>query len=195
MIVAAQQAGQGVAIPSLYEIKHKYLDMKHTDMQAYVEKVKEDWGVYGCTIMSDGWTGPTRLSIINFMDVIKEVGPSNVVHIVTNNGSAFVKAGEMMMEQYPIYWTPCAAHCIDLIFEDIGKQGSVANVINKARKLTNYIYNHGWLLAQMRIFCQGDLVRPNATQFATNYITINSILNKKAGLRHFLQVRNGIIVD
>ncbi|XP_021832562.1 uncharacterized protein LOC110772433 [Prunus avium] len=91
-------------------------------------------------------------------DVIKEVGPSNVVHIVTDNGSAFVKAGEMMMEWYPIYWTLCAAHCIDLIFEDIGKQESVANVINKARKLTNYIYNHGWLLAQMRIFCQGDLV-------------------------------------
>ncbi|CAL8116536.1 unnamed protein product [Prunus armeniaca] len=183
MIAAAQQAGQGVATPSPYEIKHKYLDMEHTDMQAYVEKVKEDWGVCGCTIMSDGWTGPTRLSIINFMDVIKEVGPSNVVHIVTDNGSAFVKAGQMMMERYPIYWTPCAAHCIDLIFEDIGKQESVANVINNARKLTNYIYNHSWLLAQMRIFCQGDLVRPGATRFATNYITINSILNKKAGLK------------
>ncbi|CAL2230049.1 unnamed protein product [Prunus armeniaca] len=154
MIAAAQQAGQGVATPSPYEIKHKYLDMKHTNMQAYVEKVKEDWGVYGCTIMSDGWIGPTRLSIINFMDVIKEVGLSNVVHIVTDNGSAFVKVGQMMMERYPIYWTPCAAHCIDLIFEDIGKQESVANVINKARKLTNYIYNHSWLLAQMRIFLQ-----------------------------------------
>ncbi|XP_020415442.1 uncharacterized protein LOC18782281 [Prunus persica] len=116
-------------------------------------------------------------------DVIKEVGPSNVVHIVTDNGSAFVKAGEMMLERYPIYWTPCAAHCIGLIFEDIGKQESVANVINKARKLTNYIYNHGWLLAQMRIFCQADLVRPSSTQFATNYITINNILNKKAELR------------
>ncbi|VVA36770.1 PREDICTED: LOC109939386 isoform, partial [Prunus dulcis] len=35
----------------------------------------------------------------------------------------------------------------------------------------------------MRIFCQADLVRPSATQFATNYITINNILNKKAELR------------
>ncbi|ONI29470.1 hypothetical protein PRUPE_1G199600 [Prunus persica] len=154
MIATAQQASQGLATPSSYEIKHKYLDMEYTYMQAYVEKVKEDWGVYGCTIMSDGWTGSMRLSIINFMDVIKEVGSSNVVHIVIDNGSAFVKAGEMMMEWYPIYWTPCAAHCINLIFEDIRKQESVANVINKARKLTNYICNHGWLLAQMRIFLQ-----------------------------------------
>ncbi|KAI5351079.1 hypothetical protein L3X38_003970 [Prunus dulcis] len=35
----------------------------------------------------------------------------------------------------------------------------------------------------MRIFCQGDLVRPSAIRFATNYITINSILNKRDGLR------------
>ena len=71
--------------------------------------------------MCDGWTGPTKLSIINFMvyskgstiflkfidasekikdnkyiygllkDVIKEVGEANVVQIVTDNGSAFVK--------------------------------------------------------------------------------------------------------
>ncbi|KAB2594656.1 hypothetical protein D8674_030106 [Pyrus ussuriensis x Pyrus communis] len=147
--VTPQKVGQGVATPSPYEIKHKYLDMEHTNMQVYVEKY-----------------------IVKLLkDVIKEVGPSNVVHIVIDNGLAFIKAGEIMMEQYPIYWTPCVAHCIDLIFEDIGKQESVANVINKARKLTNYIYNHG------------DLVRPGATLFATNYITINSILNKKAGLR------------
>ncbi|CAB4303942.1 unnamed protein product [Prunus armeniaca] len=31
-------------------------------------------------------------------DVVKEVGQSNVVHIVTDNDSALVKAGEMMME-------------------------------------------------------------------------------------------------
>ena len=72
--------------------------------------------------MCDGWTRPTKLSIINFMvyskgstiflksidaldkikdkkyiygllkDVIKEVREANVVQIVTNNGSTFVKA-------------------------------------------------------------------------------------------------------
>ena len=28
---------------------------------------REKWKTYGCTIMSDGWNGPTKLSIINFM--------------------------------------------------------------------------------------------------------------------------------
>ena len=50
------------------------------------------------------------------------------------------------MKKYNLYWTPCAAYCIDLMFEDINKRSSIANVITKAQKITNFIYNHSWLL-------------------------------------------------
>eukprot|EP00261_Vitis_vinifera_P026852 XP_010660458.1 PREDICTED: uncharacterized protein LOC104881582 [Vitis vinifera] len=79
-------------------------------------------------------------------DVIKKVGKQNVVQIVTDNGSAFVKAGKLLMKKYNLYWTLCVAHCINLMFEDISKRTSVAYVITKARKITNFIYNHSWLL-------------------------------------------------
>ena len=102
-------------------------------MEDYVNLQREKWETYGCTIMCDGWTGPTKLSIINFMvyskgstiflkyvdasdkikdnkyiygllkDVIKEVGEANVVQIVTDNGSAFVKAGKLLMKKYNLY--------------------------------------------------------------------------------------------
>ncbi|RVW20930.1 hypothetical protein CK203_109617 [Vitis vinifera] len=65
-----------------------------------------------------------------------------MVQIVTNNGSTFMKAGKQLMKKYNLYWTPCAAHYINLIFEDIGKRPSVIEVINNARKITNFIYNH-----------------------------------------------------
>ena len=52
-----------------------------------------------------------------------------MVQIVTDNGSAFVKAGKLLMKKYNLYWTPCAAHCIDLMFEDISKRDSVAQLI------------------------------------------------------------------
>ena len=163
--------------------------------------------------MCDGWTGPTKLSIINFMvyskgstillksvdvsdkikdnkyiygllmDVIKEVGEANVVQIVTNNGSTFVKAGKLLMKKYNLYWIPCAAHCIDLMFEDIGKRNSVAQLIGNSRKITNFIYNHGWLLAKMRQVCGGDIVRHGATRFATNYIALDSLLKKRVDLK------------
>ena len=134
--------------------------------------MREKWETYGCTIMCDGWIDPTKMSIINFMvyskgktiflksvdasnkikdhayvyellkKVITEVGKANVVQIVIDNGSAFVKAGKKLMGRYHLYWTPCAAHCIDLMFEDIGKKEQVASVIKQARMITNYIYNH-----------------------------------------------------
>ncbi|RVW73108.1 hypothetical protein CK203_060265 [Vitis vinifera] len=82
-----------------------------------------------------------------------------------------MKAGKQLMKKYNLYWTPCAAHCIDLIFEDIGKRPNVIEVINNARKITNFIYNHGWLLAQMRKYCGGDIVRPGATRL-TNIVSL-----------------------
>ena len=203
----------GIEPPSPYEIKNKYLDMEYKDMEDYVNIQREKWKTYGCTIMSDGWTGPTKLSIINFMvyskgstiflksvdasdkikdnkyiygllkDVIKEVGETNVVQIVTNNGSAFVKAGKLLMKKYNLYWTPCAAHCIDLMFEDIAKRATVSELITNACKITNFIYNHGWLLAKVRKVCGGDIVRPGATRFATNYIALESLLKKRADLK------------
>ncbi|XP_015159983.1 uncharacterized protein [Solanum tuberosum] len=57
-----------------------------------------------------------------FESTIERIGPENVVQIVTDNASENVKAGSMMMGAYPhIYWTPCAAHCINLMFGDIFK--------------------------------------------------------------------------
>ena len=105
-------------------------------------------------------------------DVIKKVGEANVVQIVTDNGSEFVKARKLLMKKYNLYWTPCAAHYIDLMFEDIGKIESVLDLITNARKITNFIYNHGWLVAKMRKVCGGDIVRPGVTRFATNYIAL-----------------------
>ena len=87
------------------------------------------------------------------------------------------------MKRYNLYWTLCAAHCIDLIFEDISKRPSVIDVINNAHKITNFIYNHGWLLAQMRKYYGGDIVLLGATRFATNYIALESLLKKRVDLK------------
>ena len=146
----------GIEPPSSYEIKSKYLEIEYKEIEDYVNIQREKWETYGCTIMCDGWTRPTKLSIINFMvyskgstiflksvdasdkiknnkyiygllkDIIKEVGETNVLQIVIDNGSAFVKAGKLLMKKYNLYWTPCAAHCIDLMFKDIGKRYSVS---------------------------------------------------------------------
>ena len=203
----------GIEPPCPYEIKNKYLDMEYKDMEDYVNIQMEKWKTYGCTIMCDGWPNPKKLSIINFMvyskasiiflksvdasdkikvnkyiygllkDVIKEVGEANVMQIVTDNGSVFVKARKLLMKKYNLYWTPCAAHCIDLMFEDIGKRGTVLELITNARKITNFIYNHSWMLAKIRKVYGGDIVHPGAIRFATNYIALERLLRKRVDLK------------
>ncbi|XP_077247221.1 uncharacterized protein LOC143886936 [Tasmannia lanceolata] len=149
--------------------------------------------------MSDGWTGPTRQSFINFMvycdgkivflksieasdvvkdykfiykhmvDVIKEVGKENVVQIVTDNGSNYKKDGQKIMSKPYVerHW----------------KKKTVRKVVDEARSVTNFLYNHGYILSIMRNTCGGDLVRPRLTRFATNYIALQSMLDKKVGLK------------
>ncbi|CAL9018889.1 unnamed protein product [Prunus brigantina] len=213
MVLGCQQASVGVQPPTPYEVRNKYLEMEYKDISEYVNKLRSKWETNGCTIMCDGWTGPNRLSIINFMvyskgktiflksvdaldhiknykyiykllrDVIMEVGEHNVVQVVTDNGSAFVKAGKKLMKHHNVFWTSCAAHCIDLMFEAVGKRENIANVIKRARTITYYIYNHGWVLAKMREFCKGEIIRPATTRFATNYIALDNLLKKKSGLK------------
>ena len=72
------------------------------------------------------------------------------------------------------------------MFEDIEKITSVVDVICNSRKITNFIYNHGWLLAEMRKYYGQDIIRPRATRFATNYITLESFLKKIVDLKNCL---------
>ena len=69
------------------------------------------------------------------------------------------------------------------MFEDIGKRESVSDLITNAQKVTNFIYNHGWLVATMRKVCGGDIVRQRATRFVKNYIALASLLKKRANLK------------
>ena len=106
------------------------MEMEYKDMEAYMNQQREKWKTYVCTIMLDGLTRPTKLSIINFMvyskgstmflksvdvsniikdhkyiyklleNVIKEVGVDNVIQIVIDNGSTFVETGKLLMKNF-----------------------------------------------------------------------------------------------
>ncbi|XP_057856303.2 uncharacterized protein LOC131065720 [Cryptomeria japonica] len=89
------------------------------------------------------------------------------------------------MERHPsIVWTPCVAHCIDLMLEDIGKLPWVKRCVEMARNICKFIYNHSWVLALMRQYTkQRELARSRITRVGTNFITLQSMLRCKATLR------------
>jgi len=109
--------------------------------------------------------------------VVEDVGVANVVQVITDNAANYVAAGRLLCAKYPtIFWTPCAAHCIDLMLEDIGKLEWVQDVVQECKQITKYIYNHAWVLNLMREFTQGELSRTTVTWFATNFLPLQGLL-------------------
>ncbi|CAE5979608.1 unnamed protein product [Arabidopsis arenosa] len=121
--------------------------------------------------------------------MVEEVGEANVVQVVTDNASNYVKASDelLMAKRPPLYWTPCAAHCIYLILEDIGKIPQVKTVIKNCIFMNGYIYGHSSLVNMMRKFTnQGNLHRPAVTRLATSFITLAQYYRQRNNLRSFV---------
>jgi hypothetical protein len=118
-------------------------------------------------------------------EVVEEVGVQNVVQVITDNAANYVAAGRMLEEKHrTIWWTPCAAHCLDLMLEDIGKIEWVKKTVEQGKSITRYIYNHSWVLNLMRKNTDGrELVRSAITRFATNFLTLQSMIDQNANLR------------
>ncbi|KAL5147672.1 Trafficking protein particle complex subunit 3 [Glycine soja] len=117
--------------------------------------------------------------------IVEEVGEENVVQVVTDNGSNYVLAGKLLEEKRKhIYWTPCAAHCIDLMLEDIGKLPLIRKTIRRAINLVGFIYAHSSTLSLLRNFTnKRELVRHAITRFATSYLTLERLHKEKANIR------------
>ena len=219
MIDAIASMGPGFKGPSYHDLRGPLLKGVVHDVHEYLFEIKADWKLYGCSIMSDGWSNRRNVPIVNFLaysprgtiflksvdtsglrkdketllemfdEVVKEVGQENIVQFVSDNESAFKAAGKALQQRYgTFFWPPCAAHCIDLMLENISDPRyfpMIDETIKKARNITKFIYNHAWVLALMRKdFTNGnDLCRPGITRFATHFLSIQCLLKFKKELR------------
>jgi hypothetical protein len=111
-------------------------------------------------------------------EFIREVDPQHVVQVITDIVANYVAAGRMLMQRYlTLFWTPYTAHCIDLILEDMGKIPYIRDIVELAKSIAKFIYNHASVLSLMRRFTNNrELVRPAIMHFATNFISLRSIL-------------------
>jgi len=77
------------------------------------------------------------------------------VQIIIDNAPNYVVVDKLLMERHlTVFWTPCAAHCIDLMLEDedVGKISFTKEVIDQYRSITKFIYSHAFVLSLMRKF-------------------------------------------
>uniref|UniRef100_K3ZMR1 DUF659 domain-containing protein n=1 Tax=Setaria italica TaxID=4555 RepID=K3ZMR1_SETIT len=82
---------------------------------------------------------------------IEDIGKDKVVQVVTDNGANYKAAAKLLMERIPsLFWSPCVAHCLDLMLEEIGKLKEFKKPSARARRVTTFIYRHGRILSTMR---------------------------------------------
>ena len=115
-----------------------------------LKPIRSSWTSIGVSIIFDGWTdtkrrplvnviasSPTRVMFLRAKDcfgevkdskfiadilifVIEQVGPANVVQVITDNAPVCKAAGLIVESRYNhIFWTPCIVHNLNLILEEI----------------------------------------------------------------------------
>ena len=67
---------------------------------------------------------------------------------------------QMKKRKY-LFWSPCAAHCIDLMLVDIGSVKSVKETLDDIKMITSFIYNSLKVVNLMKLLTRDrDLLRP-----------------------------------
>jgi hypothetical protein len=112
--------------------------------------------------------------------VVAEVEKNNIIHIVTDNGSNYKKAYRYLTNEYRhIAWQPCLTHTINLMLKTIGDFPDHESIIDNAKLIARWLYNHGRLHTMMKNAIGENLVRWNATRFGMNYLFLESFLQRK----------------
>ncbi|KAK8516369.1 hypothetical protein V6N12_068976 [Hibiscus sabdariffa] len=121
----------GYAPPGYNKLRTTLLQQEKNNVEKLLQPIKATWREKGLTIVSDGWSDPTRKPLINFMatfgngpmflkavncfgevkdkfsianlmkEVIDEVGHQNVMQIITDNAANCKGAGEIIESMYP----------------------------------------------------------------------------------------------
>ena len=115
---------------------------------------------------------------------IEKIGKEKVVQVVMDSAASCVAAGKLVMEKFPsIICSPCTAHCLDLLLDDIGRLQWVGAVIVQGHEVVKFLTNHQQALAYYRSHASLELLKPGDTRFATQFIMLQRLQQCKDELQ------------
>ncbi|GKB33552.1 hAT dimerization domain, ribonuclease H-like domain protein [Tanacetum coccineum] len=128
---AAANKIDGYVPPGYNKLRTTLLQKEKENVHRQLETLRSTWKEKGVSIVSDGWSDPTRKPLINFMatsgngplflnsvncfeevkdrffianlmkEVINEIGHQNAVQIITDNAANCKAAGKLIESQFP----------------------------------------------------------------------------------------------
>ncbi|RVW91836.1 hypothetical protein CK203_030135 [Vitis vinifera] len=190
MIDTIAEAGPGIKGPTGYQIGNTYLEEEVQELETRKPIINfmiycDRSMIYNSSVDTTNIPKTTNY-IFSLMDkVVEEVGEENVVQVVTDNEASFKATGMLLMEKRKhLFWSPCAAHCIDLMFEDIGSMKQIKETLDQTKMITEFIYNSLKVVNLIKVFTKDrDLLRPGITRFATEFISLESLIRYEADLK------------
>ena len=92
---------------------------------------------------------------------IQDVGPQNVVQVITDNAKNCKAAGMLIETRFEhIFWTPCAVHSLNLMLQKLGRKINwIKEIYAEAEEIQMFITNHHMSQAIFRSFSQLELLK------------------------------------
>ncbi|PKA63141.1 hypothetical protein AXF42_Ash007937 [Apostasia shenzhenica] len=206
MVEAVAAAGPGLELPCYHDFRGCILKRSVEEVNFTLEHCRGTWSHTGCSILADEWTtaektfinimvycpeGTLFLRCVDATDIVtssdtlyelwkhevEEIGPSNVVQVITNNSDVHAMAGKRLNETFPtLFWSPCASQCIDDMLEDFSKMDSVIDIIESAKSITGFIYCYAPVLNILKKYTNGkELLLPIQSHAAMNFVALKSL--------------------
>ncbi|KAG5562100.1 hypothetical protein RHGRI_004972 [Rhododendron griersonianum] len=147
---AANNLISGYVPPGYNLLRTTLLQKERANVERLLEPTRKSWNEKGLSVVTDGWTDSQRRPLITFMAAseagamflkavncegehkdkffiselmtraIEDVGPQNVVQVITDNAPVCSAAGALIEGKYPkIFWTPCVVHTLNLALKNI----------------------------------------------------------------------------
>ncbi|KAH1232682.1 hypothetical protein GmHk_09G025276 [Glycine max] len=220
----------GFLPPSYNALRTILLQQERSHIERLLQPIKSLWSLKGVTLVVDGWTDAQRRPLISFMaiseegpmffkaidgskeykdkhymfdllkDVIKEVGPQNVVQVITDNVHVCKAVGLLIEAEFPhIFWTPCVVHTLNLGVKNIcaaknvdgnenvfNECGWIAEVIGDASFIKVFIMTHSMRLAIFNEFSSLKLLSIAETHFASMIVMLKRLKLLKRCLQNMV---------
>ncbi|XP_027351371.1 uncharacterized protein LOC113862485 [Abrus precatorius] len=227
---AANHNVSGFLPPSYNALRTSLLQQKRSHIERLLQPIKSLLPIKGVTLVSDGWTNVQRRPLINFMavseggsiflkavdgskeykdkhymasimkDVINEVGPKNVVQIITDNAPVCKAAGMLIeAEFHHVFWTLCVVHTLNLALKNICAARNIdgnENVFNECHWITllvddasfikTFIMTHSMRLAIFNEFSSLKLLSVAETRFASMVVMLKRLKLLKRVLQNMV---------
>ncbi|KAK9279780.1 hypothetical protein L1049_013462 [Liquidambar formosana] len=117
-------------------------------------------------------------------DAIMEIGPKNVLQIISHLGHGGESFESLIMSKFPsIFWSPCTSHAARLLMEDIAELDWIKPIVMCAKGIEQCILTYQ--CSSQNVFTQNlkESSNPLSAKFAPSYCIVQRIFELKQALQ------------